>query len=144
MSVKTQLNQSKSNVLLTELVIVILFFALTAATAMQLFIGSYLKSKNNTVTQEAYIIGQNLVEQLRGVEDVVGFLTEQGFEVEDDGGYMLNFDHNTLVYAEVGEEQLAGGTLHYCKLSVDEVNDKVDALCTLSVATYVPAEEVAN
>lgn len=138
---------AKSNVLLTELVIVILFFALTAATAMQLFVGAHLKSRHNAIAQEAAIVCQDWTEQLRGVEDIAGFLTAAGFVKGEDGMYTL-LQGSVTLRAEVGEELMAVGSLHYCALSaIEEHNmgdDSKEPLSQLSVATYVPVEEVAG
>ena len=145
MTGKTYARQaSKSNVLLTELVIVILFFALTAATAMQLFVGSYLKSRNNALVQEATVICQNWVEQLRGVSDVEGYLIENGFTRADDGRLTFIHDEDTVVRAEAGQEALNGGMLYYCKMDVGEAKEGVAPYSALSVATYVPNEEVTH
>ena len=143
MSLKTS-GGSKSNVLLTELVIVILFFALTAATAMQLFVGSYLKSRHNALVQEASVICQNWVEQLRGVENVEGFLLQNGFIQMGDGFFMFSHDEDTFVRAEVGEEPMGGGVLHYCKMNVGDSREGSEPLSALSIATYVPSEEVTS
>ncbi len=137
---------SKSNVLLTELVIVILFFALTAATAMQLFVGSHLKSRHNTMVSEASVLCQDWAEQLRGEHDMPAYLAAHGFELQEDGSYRLKHDRQTL-HAELGQERMAAGTLGYCNFSVtDERQTEADAapLCALSVAAYAPDEEVAG
>ena len=140
---KTYVNESKSNVLLTELVIVILFFALTAATAMQLFVGSHLKSLHNTRQQRAAITCQDWVEQLRGVEDMDGYLVSHGFTDKGDGEYELVESDKITVAAKTGEEPLSAGVLHFCTFNVLE-RGQAEPLCELSVAAYIPAEEVAN
>lgn len=136
----------KSNVILTELVIVILFFALTAATAMQLFVGSHLKSRHNAMTSEAAVLCQDWAEQLRGERDMAGYLVAHGFELAEDGAYTLDHDRQTI-RAELGQESMSAGMLGYAKLSVtDERQAEKDQgpLCALSVAAYVPNEEVAD
>lgn len=146
MTTKISAKPSKSNVVLTELVIVILFFALTAATAMQLFVGSHLKSFHNTMAQEAAVFCQDWAEQLRGESDMEGFLAAHGFERAEDGCYDLKQDHQTL-HAELGLEHMASGTLGYAKLSVtDDRQSESDTqpLVALPVAAYAPNEEVAG
>ncbi len=136
---------SKSNVILTELVIVILFFALTAATAMQLFVGSHLKSRHNAMTQQAAVLCQDWAEQLRGEADMAGYLKAHGFELADDGCYTLKHNRQTI-RAELGQENMSSGTLSYAKLSVRDERQpeaETEPLCALPVAAFVPNEEVA-
>lgn len=146
MTTKINVPTSKSNVLLIELVIVILFFALTAATAMQLFVGSHLKSRHNTMVQEASVLCQDWAEQLRGERDMEAYLIAHGFVRAEDGAYALTHDRQTL-RAELGQENMAAGTLGFCKFSVtdDRQTEKdTDPLCTLPVSAYTPNEEVAG
>lgn len=144
MTTKISHEQSKSNVILTELVIVILFFALTAATAMQLFVGSHLKSRHNARVQEAIILCQDWVEQLQGQRDMGAFLESNAFVPAGDGVYTLGHGHLTL-RAEVGQENTAVGKLNFCNLSATEANkDAAQPLFELPVAAYAPDEEVAG
>lgn len=142
---------NKSNVLLTELVIVILFFALTAVTAMQMFVAAHHKSEQNVMIQRASIVAQNWAEKLTGELEPGKVLMDAGFKRDLLPTAFSRWEGGNLMTMEVGEEQTMVGTLVYTKIRVyDERQYKprgltfqdVKPLAALAVTTYLPDEEV--
>lgn len=112
---------NKSNVLLTELVIVILFFALTAATAMQMFVGAHQKSRMNVLTNRALIIAQDWAELLIGDSDPEAQILAAGFaqDASDSAMYLKPADdRGDSVKMTVSREATGAGELVSVMVSV--------------------------
>lgn len=130
----------KSNVLLTELVIVILFFALTAVTAMQLFVAAHHKSADNIELQNASIAAQNWAERLYGESDPAQILQAEGFEQTQEGMFTKTDSVHRFVM-EIGREELKAGDMVYTMIRVYASGGSSDqAITTLCSATYLPSE----
>lgn len=139
-------NQNKSNVLLTELVIVVLFFSLIAVTLVQMFVMSHQKGQINTYTQRALIAAQDWAEALSGQPDPAQALLDAGFDQSEDGTYRQPMEDGALrVEARVTpEERTAMGRLVGAEIRVvytKDVRDPDMVLATLPTSSYIPSNE---
>lgn len=139
----------KPNSFLMEMLLVLLFFAISAAIVLQLFASAYRKGRESTVKNEAMLYAQTVLEQIHVKNDPVAFLTtEKGFAAEK-GHYTLLLDEDwrpcgeedcryrvtidaTLTPTEAG--QMFSGTLQ-----IQEEN----LICELPLAVYLPGKEAA-
>jgi len=137
--------QNKGNVLLTELVIVVLFFSLIAVTVVQMFVMSHQKSQINTYTQRALIAAQDWAEVLSGQPDPEQVLLGAGFEKDPDGTYQQMAEGGALrIEARIApEEQTAMGRLVGAEIRVvytKDVRDPTMVLATLPISSYIPTD----
>jgi len=138
-------DQNKSNVLLTELVIVVLFFSLIAVTVAQMFVMSHQKGKLNTYTQRALIAAEDWAEALSGRPDPEQALLDAGFTRSEDGAYWQPIEDGALrVEARVTpEERTAAGRLVGAEIRViytKDVRNPDMVLATLPASSYIPAD----
>ncbi len=143
-----QNENSTSNALLTELIIVILFFALTAVTALQLFVGANQKSQTNQSAQEAMLCATNWAEKLTGQTDPASLLLASGFAQDDSGLYSLR-EGEYMVQVSVTTEQKPAGVLMHASIvtqrSVEDAERPDQGLkIPMAIATYVADPEVAQ
>ncbi len=139
---------STSNALLTELIIVILFFALTAVTALQLFVAANQKSQTNQSAQEAMLCVTNWAEQLTGQTDPAALLIASGFAQDANGVYTLRQDAY-LIQVTVRTEQKPAGMLMCSDIVAqrsvqDAERPDLGLKVPMTVATYVANPEVAQ
>jgi len=137
--------QSKSSVLLTELIIVMLFFALIAVTVVQMFVMSNQKGRINAYTQRALIAAQDWAEALSGQPDPDQALIDAGFVPSRDGsGSYQRLAEGDALRIEVRvapAEQTAAGRLVGAEIRVvytKDVRDPNRVLATLPVSSYIP------
>lgn len=108
----------KSNVLLTELVIVILFFALTAVTVMQVFVAAHQKSRHSALVSKATVVAQDIAEQLSGERQPERVLLQNDYQKgEAQGEYIRQVGDDRSV-VRVSEEKTATGVLVISKIEV--------------------------
>ena len=136
-------DQNKSNVLLTELVIVVLFFSLIAVTVVQMFVLSHQKGKLNTYAQRALIAAQDCAEALSGQPDPERALLDAGYARSEDGSYQQTVEDGALrVEARVApEERTSAGRLVGTEIRVVYTKDARNpdtVLAALPTSSYIP------
>jgi hypothetical protein len=143
-------SRSRSNVLLTELTIVVLFFSLIAVVVVQMFVAAHRQSGQDERLQRALIVAQNWAEQLSGRAEPAGALQEAGFAADAEGVYAME-DGGFFVEAELRPEEaspagrLIGAEIRvFARGAADAGAADADALVALPVLSYIPAEEVAR
>ena len=97
----------RANALLVELLLVILFFMLSATTIVELFAGAKHKTVQARATSEAIMEAQNIADDLYGADDPDTVLKELGFS-EGDGVWTLEETEYTLTVLQKEEETEAG------------------------------------
>ncbi len=118
-----------------EILIAVLFFALSATTLLEVFVGARNQSVRAEVTNEALFAAQNLADRLYSAEDAEALLTQEGFVKGQDawtldcGGYALT--------VTLEEESVTGGALRSAQVSAQY---RGDTLLTLPGARYMPEE----
>ncbi len=141
-------NRSKSDVLLTELIIVVLFFSLVAVTVVQMFVAAHNKSDRSNLTERALVAAQDCAERLYGGRDAESVLLQAGFVQTDEGLYTLVREGSALtVEAKVQPEVPTGaGRMLGATVSVYRAKAKpgeaAEPLVVLPVQNYIPLEEV--
>lgn len=143
--------RNKSNVMLAELVVVVLFFSLIAVIITQMFVATAQKGKLNGRTQVALMYAQDASELLVEEADPPAILLADGYaesmpgvfeKVTGDGAYRLQ--------VSLSHEQVSpAGTLLTGKVVVsdekhnDAAEDHLAVLVELPWASYIPRQEVA-
>lgn len=129
----TKHNQLRT--LLVEILIAVFFFALSATTLLEVFVGARNQSVRAEVTNDALFAAQNLADRLYSAEDAEALLTKEGFAKEQDA-WKLDCGAYALAVT-LGEERVTGGVLRgaeVCALYGD------DTLLTLPSMRYTPEE----
>ncbi len=126
-------NQSRA--LLVEILIAVLFFALSATTLLEVFVGARNQSLRAEIANEALFAAQNLSDRLYCAEDAESLLTQAGFSREQDG-WMLNCGAYAL-RVTWAEENYEGGTLRSAKVCAQAGDE---TLLTLPCTRYLPKE----
>lgn len=132
----------KPNTMLVELVIVILFFAISASVILQLFVAAGSRSAQSTTDSAALLMAEDFAERFAASKlPADAFLEADGFTQEGET-YARNAEAGnrtvTLTVSGADEETGAGvlDTLHLA------VYDKERAVLTLPVSRYLPKEDL--
>ncbi len=156
--------EHKNNVLLTELIIVALFFSLIAVTVVQMFVAAHRRSANGALEQRAQIVAQDWAERISGHADAAAMLLSEGFEqsgerafcreqagdafrVEVSFGEPESSNAGSLVSAQlkVFDEKAFNKVFDEKALSAEEKPEAkpIAPLAELALASYISAEGVA-
>ena len=125
----------RANALLVELLLVILFFMLSATTIVELFAGAKHKTVQARATSEAIMEAQNIADDLYGAEDPEAVLQELGFTKNGDS-WILEEKEYTLTVTQQ-EEAAEAGTLR--TFTISAAGDGKD-LYSLPSTRYLPKE----
>lgn len=141
-------NTNKSNVLLTELVIAVLFFSLIAVTVVQMFVGARQRSQASARQQQAMILAQDCVESLVGEADPAAALLAAGFAETNDRQYTLLAGNNQFRVCVAQQEAAVSpaGKLLRAEVAVYAAADwppeltvpAKEPLAVLPLANYIP------
>lgn len=127
------------NSLLTEITIVILFFALASGTLLKLFTQVFEISSYAASQTDAVILIQDIGESLKASSDMEKALIGRGFQ-QTDAGWTLSQDDFT-VFCEIQTAESAAGSLMTAKLlaKTDE-----NVLCVCESSRYYPKEAASE
>ncbi len=132
-------SRNQSNALLIELLIVVLFFALSGTVLLQVFTASSTQSQRASVINEALVAAQNVAERLCAVgteeEKAVEALTDMGFQQDGDSGWEQNRDDYCLRVTMDMEKRDAGQMLQ----ATIEASRGEEILFALPAARYEEA-----
>ena len=141
----------KSRVFLVELILVILFFALSTAAVLQLFMAANRQSERSELRTQALVEAQNMAERLRNTERPQTVLDKEGWSAVASGPstcYTRRYDRafqpsgeGEIVLSVTVEQQNSegGGTLLKMKVSVEDTADNGGrTLCSLDADRYLP------
>lgn len=123
------------NALLVEIMMAVLFFALSAVVILELFTAAHTKSTEARLSGEVLNRVRNLTERLCAADDPEALLESEGFNTADAlwrmdaGGYVLTVDMDF-------EETEAGAMM---RAEVAAAQDGAD-LVRLPCARYIPGE----
>ena len=126
---------SRSNALLMELLIVILFFMFAATTLVELFGMARQRSQQAEIANAAALEAQNAAEMLYDAEDADACLEKMGF-VHGENGWTLEKDGYTLRVTEENEETEAG----VLRTMLVAAEYKGDTLMSLPSTRYLEKE----
>ena len=125
------------NALLVEILMAVLFFALSAAVILQVFATAHDMGNRSGLQIAALNRAQNLSEQLYAAEDMDAMLAEARFESCGEGCWHLSEEQFTLL-VRTGEEAAPAGTLLTATVSVAREDE---ILVELPCSRYVPEVE---
>lgn len=124
------------NILLIELIIVILFFSLSASVTLQVFAIAHQRGHQSALTTEALVIAEDWSERLYGVDDPEQYLKDNGWEAGADGEYVIAPKSSILLKMTVTPEISDAGTLYRMRIAaLNGAND--EELFVLSVNSYI-------
>ena len=129
----TKHNQLRA--LLVEILIAVLFFALSATTLLEVFVGAHTQSVRAEVTNEALFAAQNLADRLYSAEDAEALLTQDGF-LKEENAWTLDCGAYALAVT-LGEERAAGGAIRSAQVLAQYGED---TLLSLPSVRYTPEE----
>ncbi len=131
----------KPNTLLIELVIVLLFFSLSAAVILQLFVATHDRQLRNEVESGATLLAEDISARFAASDlDAKVFFAADGW-AETEGGYSRTtvVAGRTLTLSlEGAAEQTAAGKLDDFLLTILRDGERV---VSLPLARYIPGEE---
>lgn len=123
--------------LLVEILIAVLFFALSAPVLLEVFVGARNQSVRAEVTNQALLAAQNLADRLYVAETAEDILRQAGF-TEAGEDWTLEADGCALTVT-LEEKRFPGGLLRSAGITAQYGGE---TLFTLPCARYLP-EEVA-
>lgn len=132
----------RPNSMLVELVIVILFFAISASVILQLFVAAGARSAQSTTDTAALLMAEDFAERFAASKlPADSFLEADGF-AQDGDTYMRTAEagKRTLTLAVTGENEDTGaGVLDALHLAI---HDQERVVLTLPVSRYLPREDM--
>ena len=135
---------SRANALLVELLLVIVFFMISAAILVQVSADAKLKSRTANAYNETMLEAQNIAEDLYAAKDPDAVLNGYGFTAQD-GSWVLDKDGYSLKITVREEETDAGLLRTYDVSGIEKTHDssgaeKETVLLTLPSTRYIPKE----
>ncbi len=127
----------RHSALLMEILMAVLFFALSATVLLEGFAAAHEQSTRAGLSALALNDAQSLCDRLYATPDAQALLQGDGFAQEPDG-WTLPCDGYRLV-VQLTNEQTAAGTLRIAQVSAVLYN-KEETLFTLPCARYLPGE----
>lgn len=143
----------KRNPALVELVLVILFFALSSVVLIQVFVKAHLISQESQAQTLGLIFSEDLLEQWKEVPATpeLLFSEDNGWKEEETGGSVQTFlcgcgesmEPAALeaaayeVRAELWSDSMEAGELYHIRVLITHMGDK-KAQTELETARYVP------
>ena len=121
--------------LLAEIVIAVLFFALSATVILDVFAMAYGQSAYSGALNESMADAQNLSERIYAADDAAALLESEGF-VEEDGTWMLEKESYDL-HVVLSSEETGAGELRTARIVALRGDD---TLLDLPCARYFPGE----
>lgn len=88
---------SRSNALLVELLIVVMFFMFTTTVLLEVFAKANNFSTRSELLTVSMVKAQNVADQLYAVEDAEEYLLSQGFEKQEDSWFRADDGYDMIV-----------------------------------------------
>ena len=134
-------NKNRSNVLLVEILIAVLFFMLSATILVRVFVTARNLTIRAGVETEALTAAQNVAEVIYAADDVAAKLDEMDFTLshgawsKDYGDYTIYVEGGT-VPTEVGEMWRGNVRAFYRLRNVDAARQEDEELFALTCTRY--------
>ena len=134
-------NRNRSNVLLVEILIAVLFFMLSATVLVRVFAAARNMTVRSGVVSVAVADAQNVAETIYAAEDVeqaladMGFSSSHGAWSRDRGEYSLYVDGST-VPAGAGELWTGSVSAFYKLRNPDDARAEDEKLFSLTCTRY--------
>ena len=128
----------RGNVVLVELIIVILFFALSQVVVLQVFASAQQKTARNSAVSTAVLGMQDTLECLDAQSDADETLLALGFE-KSESGYQKALEHGVVLSAAITRLTQPAGTLTQVTLTATRGEEQ---LFSFPSSQYRPLAEV--
>jgi hypothetical protein len=134
-------NKNRSNILLVEILIAVLFFMLSATVLVRVFIGARNLTVKSGVESRALVEAQNVAETLYAAEDVdatlekLSFVSSHGTWSKDCGDYTL-YVTGELQPTNAGELWTGSVSAFYKLRNPDQARQEDEELFSLPCAKY--------
>ena len=154
------MKRSGSIVFLMELIVVILFFSLSAVVTLQLFVAAHHNGRKSAIISDALNRAQSVAEkfQAEGSSSFSGNGWEAGDKNINSAGnerwfrfmYQTEGGEDVEIFVRIETESTDFGQLEQGDVRVSFLSDSSDSddsknqLCTLEIARYTPNAEVAS
>ena len=129
---------NRMNALLVEILIAVLFFALSATVILETFVAAHVQSERAGARSGAMADVQNWAGQVYAAEDVPALLSAAGF-AETENIWTLGCEDYDLTVA-LTEEPTAAGTLLTAEI---QAADAEEILISIPCVKYIPGEVAA-
>lgn len=128
--------RSQGSMLLIELLIVILFFSLSATVILRLFLYAHNTTNQSGLVNEAILEAENWAERLYAADDREQMLSDMGFTEQDDA---MVYETESGLFVEISMEEIITdqGLLINSEISVSKGEE---SLITLPLGRYYPRE----
>ena len=136
--------RTRKNVLLIELIIVILFFAVSAAITLQVYSMAHIRSQDSGDLTYALMAAQDWSDRLSLSEDPEGLLLEGGWALEK-GGYTFAPSSGYEMELSMEREAMPAGTMTLVTISVfNAAREDRPLILTLPSEVYAPSAGVGG
>ena len=125
------------NALLVEIMIAVLFFALSATVILDCFSAARRLSAEAEMESEALLAAQNLAEAIYAREQPEAFLEKQGFQFEN--GLWRQKDAAWALGFQMKEEDIGSGVLLSARVQVYKESEMI---AELPCSRYLPKEVI--
>ncbi len=136
------MKKSGSAVFLMELILVILFFSLSAVVTLRLFVAAHQQERQSTLRSDALELAENAAELFRA-QGVSFFDTADGWtavEQADESVLYSRLENGLCMEVILRGEQTETGRLETGEIQVFAANRQSDPLCRLPLGRYSPGE----
>lgn len=129
------MKSNRMNTLLLEIMMAVLFFALSAVVILEVFVSGYSLNEKAGVTGAAANSARNLSQQICAADDFAALLVQEGFYNEN-GSWHKNCGEYALL-VKTGSETYAVGSMQTAQIAA-VYNEEV--LVSLPCARYIAGE----
>jgi hypothetical protein len=126
-----------SRAVLMELMIIVLFFALSSVIIVRLFAAAHQTSSQSAESAKLLQAAQTWADRLRASDDFTAELRDNGWNPAE-GGFMLAAGGGALSVTGLREEEGLRGSLSACELSASILGREI---FVLPIARYMPEGE---
>ena len=140
-------SNNRSNVLLVEILIAVLFFMLSATVLVRVFATSRNMTVRSGAETAALAEAQNVAEAIYAADDVEGSLGDMGF-ILSHGAWTKSYEGGYTIYVEGRETPTEMGTLwqgnvraFYALRNVDAAHPEDEELFSLKCTRYKGGEQ---
>ena len=133
----------KTNSFLLEMILMILFFSVSAAVILQLFASSHNIQKQSSSKNEALLYAQTLAEEFKASgQNLLARTSEQTEERYLDENWQETGKDNAVYTAQIkiSNQSTAAGHLFSATVSVFTSDTEKHLLCRIPATVYLPSE----
>ena len=133
----------KANSFLLEMILMILFFSVSAAVILQLFASAHNIQKQSSSKNEALLYAQTLAEEFKTSEsNLLTSTSEQTQERYLDENWQESEKDRAVYTAQIkiSSQSTAAGKLFFAAISVFSADAEKQLLCQIPATVYLPSE----